>query len=228
MNLKNKKIKVMIADDHDLFREGVQMVLSGIDHLQVIGSATNGNELLLMVKQNPPDVILMDINMPEKNGIETTQLLVASYPNIRVLALTMYSDDHHILEMLNAGAFGYLVKNADKSELIDGIEAAFENQRYYCKETSLHMANLIARTNSGKEKLKTAIFNDKEIEFIKLLCLEKTAQEISEVVYLSRRTVEGLKAKIMEKMAVRNTAGIIVYAIKHEIVTIDHFQHLKI
>lgn len=216
-------IKIMIADDHDLFREGLAMVLSKVDHFVLTGTATNGTELLKLVKQNPPDVILMDINMPLKNGIETTAQLMREHPQIKVLALTMYSDDHHILEMLNAGAYGYLVKNADKFELIEGIEAVYDNQNYYCKETTVHMAQLIARKTNACSQAMSPLFNERDIEIIKLLCLEKTAQEISEIVFLSRRTVEGYKAKIMEKMRVKNTAGIIVYALKNNIVTPDFF-----
>ena len=208
-------INVMIADDHEIFRDGLKLILKKQDKVQLIGEADNGRSLVELCKQKTPDVILTDIMMPALDGIQATKILVKTYPDISIIALSMFNEENLIVDMLEAGAKGYLLKNADKEEIREAIQSVFRNIPYYCRSTTTKLARLIARSKyqiSGRSgKL---FFSEKEIQIIELICQELTNKEISEKLFMSTRTVEGYRLKILEKMEVKSTAGLVIYAIK--------------
>ncbi len=218
--MKNIKqnIKVLIADDHEIFRDGLKLMLSAAEKLDLVGEAANGKELLKLIESTQPDVVITDIKMPIMDGVEATKHIKEHHPSIEIIALSMFDDEELILEMLDAGAKGYLLKNSDKFEITDAVAAVHEGNSYYCKHTSGKLAKLIALNREKHDKKKKeAEFSDKEKEIIALICQEFTNKEIGEKVFLSSRTVEGYRMKIMEKLKAKNTVGIVVEAIRYGI-----------
>lgn len=212
-------IRVMITDDHDLYRDGLRGLLQKSTHLQVVGEASNGRELLTVCETDPPDVVLMDIMMPIMDGIETTQYLSSHYPAVRVIALSMFNQDNLILDMINAGAVGYLIKNANKAEILEAISSAYRNIPFYCSTTSLRLAKLIAMSQKGPRS--QVYFTSKELIIIRMICEERTSKEIGDALYLSGRTVEEYRVRIREKMEAKNTAGMVIYAIRNELFKLE-------
>lgn len=218
--MKNTKqnIKVLIADDHEIFRDGLKLMLSMAESIDLVGEAANGKELLKLIESAQPDVVITDIKMPIMDGVEATKHIKEHHPSIEIIALSMFDDEELILEMLDAGAKGYLLKNSDKFEITDAVAAVHEGNSYYCKHTSGKLAKLIALNREKHDKKKKeAEFSDKEKEIIALICQEYTNKEIGEKVFLSSRTVEGYRMKIMEKLKAKNTVGIVVEAIRYGI-----------
>ena len=218
----NKKlyntIRVIIADDHEIFREGFNSMLKKQKEIELIGEAEDGKELLELAEALQPDVIVTDIKMPSVDGIEATRTLAEKNPDVRVIALTMFDDDDLIIDMLEAGAKGYLIKNAHKDEIMEAIKTVYNEEPYYCNHTTLKLAQLIAKSkfNPHKKNVRPH-FTPKETEVIIWVCRGLSNKEIAAQLELSVRTIEGHREKIHEKMDVNNTAGIVVYAIRHGI-----------
>lgn len=213
-------INVAIADDHEIFRDGLKLMLKNADRINIVGEAANGRQLLQVIRDTNPDVIITDIKMPEMDGVEATKHVIENYPTVKVIALSMFDDEQLILEMLEAGALGYLLKNSDKSEVIEAIHTVFAGVPYYCKFTSAKMARLIAFSrHNDRKRQKEAEFTDREKEIIVLMCKEYTNKEIAEKLFISARTIEGIRMKILEKMNAKNVAGIVVEAIRLGIYT---------
>jgi two-component system, NarL family, response regulator NreC len=211
-------IRVVLADDHEIFRDGFNVMLKKQKEIELAGEAENGLELIELTSQVQPDVILTDIKMPRMDGIEATRILSEKFPQINIIALSMFDDEHLIIDMLEAGAKGYLLKNAHKYEILEAVKAVYHHETYYCNHTTHKLAEMIAKSrfNPYKQKTKTE-FTDKEKEVIQLICRQFSNKEMATELKLSIRTIEGYREKIMEKMIARNTAGIVVYAIKHGI-----------
>jgi DNA-binding NarL/FixJ family response regulator len=211
-------IKVIIADDHEIFRDGLRLMLQKQPHIHLVAEAEDGKELIAYTREYLPDVVLTDVKMPRLDGTAATKHIAEHYPHIGIIALTMFDEEDLIIDMLEAGAKGYLLKNADKDEIVTAIQSVYNQQPYYCKLTSHRLAQLVAKSkfNPYRQKQKP-VFTDREKEIIGHICDGLTNKEIATHVFLSVRTVEGLRMKILEKMEVKNTAGIIIYAIKHDL-----------
>jgi DNA-binding NarL/FixJ family response regulator len=211
-------INIIMADDHEIFRDGFSALFRRSSEIKLLAEARNGQQLITLAGKLNPDVILTDIKMPGVDGIEATKVITARHPHIKIIALTMFDDDNLIIDMLEAGASGYLLKNAHKKEIIEAIRAVNRNEHYYCNQTTAKLAKLIAasrfnpRSTTGKD-----LFTGREKEIIIQICQGSMNKQISEKLFLSIRTIEGYRATIMEKMDVKNTAGIVVYAIRHGI-----------
>jgi DNA-binding NarL/FixJ family response regulator len=213
-------IKVVIADDHEIFRDGLKLMLQRQADITVIAEACDGRELIAMVKQTLPDVIITDVKMPHLDGVAATKHLTEHYPSIGIIALTMFDEEDLIVDMLEAGAKGYLLKNADKTEIIEAVHTVANDEPHYCRLTSQKLASMVAKSKFNLQgKKEKAVFNEREQEIIRYICEGLTNKEIGEKVFLSVRTIEGLRLKIVEKMNVKNTAGIIVYAIREHLYT---------
>lgn len=211
-------VTLVIADDHEIFREGFRAMAKKFPEVKVIGEAENGKELVHLAERLKPDVVLTDIKMPEMDGIEATRQLLKLKPLIPVIALSMFDEDNLIVDMLEAGAKGYLLKNAHKDEIIEAIKAVSQGKTYYCKHTSAKLLQMIAKSKFNPyKKIPKPQFNEREIEVIRLICDQFSNKEIAEKLNLSIRTIEGYREKIVEKMEVHNTAGIVVFAIKTSI-----------
>lgn len=211
-------IKIIIADDHEIFRDGLKLMLSKYPEITIAGEAQNGKELVELATSLQPDVILTDIKMPHMDGIEAAKKISALYPQIGIIGLSMFDEDDLIIDMLEAGAKGYLLKNSDKTEIVEAIAAVYNDNPYYCKNTSRKLTQMIARSKFNPYTKKNKFeFSEREKEIIELICCEYTNKEIGEKLFISTRTVEGHRLKILEKMDVKNTVGLVVYAIKHNL-----------
>jgi len=208
-------VRILLADDHEMFREGFKTLIKKQPDIELIGEAEDGNELVKMARELLPDVILTDIRMPGMTGIEATRKIIAQQPHMFIIALTMFDEEHLIVDMLESGAKGYLLKNAHKNEVFEAIKSVYKGDTYYCRETSAKLTQMIARSRYNPYKDPAEVsFNGRELEIIRLICEEFSNKEIAVKLTLSVRTIEGYREKIQEKMKVRNTAGIVVYAIK--------------
>jgi DNA-binding NarL/FixJ family response regulator len=215
------EVKIIIADDHDIFLDGLISIFEKEKLFAVIDKANNGLELLECLKTHEPDIILIDIQMPKMNGIEATKVIKEQYPHIGILALSFRDDDDSLIEMIEAGANGYLIKSAKKNEIIEGISAVYNGSNFFCKNMNLKLVELAKKHTFDRHKRSFKVsFTEKELKIIEYTCLEFSAQEIVDKLGGSKRTIENQKLKIQEKMNVRTTAGIVLYAIKNKLVQI--------
>jgi DNA-binding NarL/FixJ family response regulator len=211
-------ITYAITDDHKIFRKGLKLILDDDKKLEYVGEAENGHELLELIKNNHIDVVLLDLKMPEMDGFEVAKRIRAQNTDIKIIILTMHDDAQFIVRLMETGANGYLVKNTDPEEVKTAIYSVMESGYYF----NAHVSNAMLKTLINKNNLKTNFKNtielsDKEKEVLQLICQEFTAAEIAEKVFLSPRTVEGIRSTLLEKIGVRNTVGLVVYALKHGI-----------
>lgn len=213
-----KKIKYAIADDHKIFRQGLITSLSEYEDLQLVAEAENGEVLLKKIPQSFPDVVLMDLKMPVMDGIAATGYLRQHHPTIRVIVLSMYDDEKFVVHLMENGAAGYLLKNAEPEEIHLAIEAAHLNQYYFTDMVNKALLKKLVSRQAMKPTFNNEIeLTDREIEVLKLICQEYTAPEISKIVCLSPRTIEGIRAKLIEKIGVKNTAGLVMYAMRNHL-----------
>ncbi|MET0242168.1 MAG: response regulator transcription factor, partial [Flavitalea sp.] len=190
-------IRIVMADDHEIFRDGFRLMISRQDDIQLVGEAGDGKELVELVATLRPDVVVTDIKMPRMDGIEAAKTILQNHPDIGVIGLSMFDEEDLIIDMLEAGAKGYLLKNADKHEVAEAIRTVYQEEPYYCKHTSARLAQMIAKSKFNPYKKNKKIeFSEREIEIIRLICQELTNKEIADQLFLSIRTVEGYRLKI--------------------------------
>ncbi len=214
------KIKYAVADDHKIFRQGLRFALADDQKLALVGEAENGILLLELIEKHLPDVILLDLKMPEMDGIEATKKIREQYPGIKILMLTTYDDEQFILHLLELGINGYLLKNADPTEIKKAICTVYENDYYFNDLMSNTMLKNIIYKSNSKNKYRVQIkLNNREIEVLRLICQELTTTEIAEKIYLSSRTIEGIRTNLIEKTGAKNVAGLVLFAIKTGIVS---------
>ena len=205
-----KKYKVAIVEDYKLLAQAISGVVNSFENFEVIFTCENGKHLTeTLTENNIPDIILMDINMPIMNGIETTKWLKENFPNVHILALSVEDDEKTILEMIKSGAGGYLLKDVDKNILENALITILETGIYY---TKLVNEAILHSLNKEKELLK-----DTEITFLKLICTELTYKEIAEKMHLSPKTIDGYRDQLFVKLNVKNRIGLVLFAIKNKI-----------
>jgi DNA-binding NarL/FixJ family response regulator len=213
------KIKIAIADDYKIYRDGLKVGLSADENIEIIGEADNGEDLMKLLETNSPNVILMDLKMPIMDGMEATKLVRLKYPAIKVLVITMYEDDKFIIHLMENGANGYLLKNAEPGEILKSIYAVHENGYYFNDVVNKALLKKLVLKNNFKPSFNQNIdLSENENKVLKLICEEKTAIEIGKEIFLSPRTVEGIRQRLIEKIGVRNSAGLVMFAIKNGIV----------
>jgi len=211
-------INVAIADDYKIFREGLKVGLRHDRHLHINLEAGNGIDLLDGLKKIEVDVILMDLKMPLMDGIDTTRQVKNLYPAIKVIVITMYDDEKFIIHLMENGASGYLLKNAEPVEIRNAIYAVYKNGYYFNDLVNkILLKKLIIRTNIRPSFNNGVELTERELEVLQLICGEKTANEIAQQIFLSPRSVEGIKQRLIEKIGVRNTAGLVMFAVKNGI-----------
>lgn len=212
-------IKIAIADDYKIYRDGLKVGLSADGQLEVILEADNGEDLLKGMEISPPDVILMDLKMPLMDGMEATKLVRKKYPSVKVLVVSMYDDDKFIIHLMENGANGYLLKNAEPEEIRRSIYAVQENGYYFNDVVNKALLKKLVLKNNLKPSFNKNIdLTEREQEVLKLICEEKTAAEIGKEIFLSPRSVEGIRQRLIEKIGVRNTAGLVMFAVKSGLV----------
>ncbi len=218
--MKRDKITIVVADDHPFFREGLIKVLEFDKRFTVLEEAKNGEELISKVKHLKPDLVIVDVTMPIKNGIEATREIKDMGLATEVIALSMHNDEKLILQMLQAGAMGFLEKNISKEELYRAIETVIEDRRVYFPESTSRRLFKLIQDFALKPYGDTIIeFTEKEIEIIHWVCKDLSNKEIGEKLNISSRTVEGNRDRIMKKMNVRSVAGLVAYAYSNGLVS---------
>lgn len=215
--MMTRKIRLAIADDHLLFRQGLMALLSDYDELKVVIEVGNGLDLMRALKDKKVDVAIVDYEMPEMDGLETTRQIRLKYPSTKIISLTMHNSEELILQLLDKGSNGFLLKDFDSERVVDAIYAVIENDYYFNDKISKDMLHYVMKNKNLKPKFGISALSEKEIQVIRLICEEKTNKEISDIMNLSPRTVEGTRSKIISKINVKNTAGIVLYAIKNNI-----------
>jgi DNA-binding NarL/FixJ family response regulator len=214
-----KTIKVAIADDHKIFRKGVILSLRPFTNIKFVQEAGNGDELLQDIPSTTPDVVLMDLRMPMKDGIETTKILSKQFPNIHVIVLSMYEDERFVYHLMENGAHGYLLKNAEPQEIRKAIIDVHE-KGYYLNN---FVNRILLKRSHARQKAIPVIehevtLTDKEKDVLQYICMEFTAQEIAQKMDISPRTVEAIKDRMMERFGSKNTAGLVFFAVKNNLV----------
>lgn len=218
--MKNKQIYISIVDDHALFRKGLSMLIDSIPSFNVLFDSANGKDFIRQLKPtNLPDVVLLDIRMPEFDGYETAEWITLNYPQIVILALSTMDDDTAIIKMIQKGAKGYVLKNADTDELKQAIHAVLENGYFYNESVTHKVMRSIGGIINGNSEVSTLInLNDREKEFLKLACTEMSYAEIAKAMFLSPRTIDGYREALFAKLNVKSRVGLVLYSIKHGVV----------
>lgn len=212
------RIKILLADDHKMIRDGIKSMLENNADIEIVAEADTGKKVLELCRSIPVDLIIMDINMPEYNGIEVTGKVQEEFPNIKVLALTMMDQDEHIRRMIEAGASGYILKSSGSEELEEAIQAVMNGDHYFGKDaTDVILKDLVdsggKRTAADSEEL-----TDRELEILGLICEELTNKEIADKLYISTRTVDAHRRSLLQKTGARNTAGLVKYALQNKLI----------
>ncbi len=212
----------MVADDHDLLRYGIRSMIDSADDIEVVGEATRGDEAYLLYQEKRPDVCILDITMPEGNGIETTREILSFDPHARILILTMHIGEDYLNEVINAGANGYMMKDSARNELLECIRAVYKGEKVFSQSVSRFMNTCyVQQVQSGwdKDKSDNPKITRREREILQLIAEGNTSFEISEKLFISPRTVDTHRTNLMSKLGIRNTAGLVRYAIKNKIVS---------
>jgi DNA-binding NarL/FixJ family response regulator len=211
-------IKLVIADDHGIFRDGVKLLLKNQKEVELVGEAEDGAELLELAAREEPDVAIIDIKMPVMDGIEACKQIRKRFPYMKVIALSMFNDDNLIVDMLEAGARGYLLKNTNKNELLEATRTVHEGNTYYCAATSDKLARMIGESRFNPYRSQPVQkFSQREVDIIRMICQQFTNKEIATQLGISIRTVESHREKIQEKTGAKNSVGVAIYAIKHKL-----------
>lgn len=213
------EIKVAIADDHKIFRKGVIISLRHYSNIKFVLEAENGQELLDRIEVAKPDVVLMDLRMPVKDGIETTKYISSHYPAIAVLVLTMHEDERFVIHLMENGANGYLLKSTDPAEIKKAISDVVEKGYYLNNFVNRILIKKSQNKNKRVLSLKKGVeVSDREKEVIQYICLEYTSVEIGEKMGISARTVESIKERLMERFGLKNTPGLVFFAVKNDLI----------
>ncbi|MCB1690285.1 MAG: response regulator transcription factor [Halioglobus sp.] len=213
------KIRIMLADDHEVMRSALRSLLDSRDDLVVVAEAGTGREVLSQIEDTMPDVVVMDINMPELNGIETTRQLCASYPQVRVLGLSIHANGRMVSEMLNAGASGYVPKNCAASELLEAIHLVRAGKMYISPEVLGDF--VVSRSREGSQENAFAALTEREREVLQLLAEGFPTKEVAEKLSLGVPTVHTHRQHLMQKLNARSVADLVRYAIREGIVSSD-------
>jgi len=217
----NKKIRVFIVDDHDMFRDGVKLLLSSGDIAEIVAEASNGKDFLKNVESVLPDIVLMDISMPEMDGIEASKIAHEKYPHLKILALTMFGDEKYYYQMIQSGIKGFILKSSGISELLNAIKDVAEGKNFFSNEL---LCKLINNLYTGKTE-KTAVDNEKlskrELEVLKEISGGLSNDEIADKLHISNTTVRTHRSNLLQKTNTNNTASLIMFAIKNKIIEVE-------
>jgi len=216
------KIRVLVADDHAIIREGLSVMLGNQPDMEVVGIAANGREAIRLVDEQEPDVAVMDISMPELNGIEAIQQMLPRHPHIQVIVLSIHETKPYVYRALKAGAMGYLIKETAGLEVVDAVRTVHRGERYL----SQHIADLL--TNESSPRLDSSVdinpldaLSMREREILQLVAESKTSQEIAEKLSISPKTVDTYRSRLMHKIGVDDVAGLVRFAIQHGVISLD-------
>ena len=208
--------KVIIVEDHTIFREGMKRVISEMEDLELIGEAENGAVFLRMLKKVEPDIVLMDIQMPEMDGIEATEKALKLYPSLKILVLSMFGEEEYVYSMVDRGVSGFILKTSGLADFDRAIKKILDGQQYYSEEI---MAILVKKFRSYDSPDKL-VLSEKENEVLRLLCKGLSNNDIADKLFLSVRTVEGYRNKLLQKTGSSNVLNLVIFAVKNKLVTL--------
>ena len=222
-NQNDYPIRILIADDHVIFRDGLKLLLKKLnpDSVCLAGEAGNGEELIAITSQVHPHIIITDIQMPVLDGIEATRHIKNNNPDVQIIALSMFNEEHLVVDMLEAGASGYLLKSTSKKELEQALRIVHEGGVYFTPEASVHLTETIRQSPHPGRRARLPKLSDREIEIIRLICKGKSNKEIASELYLSPRTIESHRENIYEKTGTRSSAEVVIYAIRNRIIAVN-------
>ncbi|MDP3441472.1 MAG: response regulator transcription factor [Ignavibacteria bacterium] len=213
-------IRILITDDHQLFREGIANLLSASTHIEIVAQAENGQEAIEKAKKLKPDIVIMDLNLPVINGVDATRILHQELPKTKVLVLSMHAEKSYIKEALEAGAFGYLFKDCTYDQLIEAINTVYQGKKYLsAKITEVLIHDYLSKEEEVHDNSEE--LSERESEILKLMAEGKLTREISDMLFISVKTVGTHKQHILEKLNLKSTADLIKYAIKKGIVGLE-------
>jgi len=211
------KARVLIVDDHEIVRDGIISLLNEENKYEIAGQVCNGLEALELLGKEKVDLVIMDINMPEMNGIQCTRKINKLYPNVKVLVLTMHNEELYLETMLEAGAHGYILKSFGKEELLQAIERVIAGHFYFSGEITLSILKRLTKTEKKKQQKLEIILTKRESEILKLIVKEHTNSEIADLLNISTRTVDAHRRNLLEKIGARNTAGLVKFAVERKL-----------
>lgn len=215
----NTRCKIVLVDDHTLFRSGLKTLLDDIPGFEVVAEAADGRACLELLPQVQPDVVLLDIEMPGMNGIECAGLALAQYPDLRIITLSMYGDEDYYFKMVSQGVKGFILKNSEIKEVVMAIETVIEGGSYFSQELLFNLvSNLKSAPLPGGDE--TDLLSERESEILLHICRGESNNEIGDSLFISKRTVDKHRSNILAKTGCKNTANLVVYAIKHNLVEI--------
>lgn len=211
--MKTKKT-IITVEDHAIFREGLRRIISEMDDMELVGEASNGVEFLQMLKQVTPDLVIMDIQMPEMDGIEATEKALQFNPSLKILVLSMFGEEEYIYTMVDKGICGFILKNSDVADFKKAIMRVSEGQHYYSEE----VMQVLVKKVRGYDTVDKIIFTSKENEVLRLLCKGLTNAEIADKMFVSVRTVEGYRNKLLQKTSTSNILNLVIFALRNKLV----------
>lgn len=209
-----RELKIALVDDHALFRNGLRRLIDGQHGCRVVAEAGDGTEFLENAEAVEADIVFMDIAMPQMSGDKATMLALERNPNIKIICLSMFGDENYYSRMVEAGAKGFLMKDSSIEEVFAAIEAVSEGEEYFCKEVMQTLSSALRRRDD------TDALSEREVDVLLGICRGLSTQEIADSLFISKRTVDAHRANILEKTGSKNTASLVVYAIKHNLVEI--------
>ena len=212
------KYNIAIVDDHKLFREGLKLLLSNLDYVDNVYEAGSGLEFLSLMEKTPCEIVLMDIEMPEMNGVEATQKAVELYPDLKIIALSMYGEEMYYYQMLEAGAKGFLLKDSGMENVQEAIETVCDGSSYFSEELLFNILQNM-RSNKKIEEI-TGDLSDRELEILCHVCKGLSNQEIADELCISKRTVDKHRGNLLAKTQSKNTASLVMFAIKNKLIEI--------
>jgi two-component system invasion response regulator UvrY len=217
----DNKIKVALADDHVLLRRGLASLIDSFDEYTVILEADNGLELQQKInKENLPDLVLLDINMPKMDGFATAQWLKQTFPLVKIMALSMYDHESSVIRMFKSGAKGYILKDCEPHELKAALDSIITKGYFYSELVTGKLIHNINKMEEDADMRNLSHLNEKELQFLKLACTEMTYKEIADNMFLSPRTIDGYRDALFEKLNLKTRVGLVMYAIKNGIVQV--------
>ncbi|PKP22528.1 MAG: DNA-binding response regulator [Bacteroidetes bacterium HGW-Bacteroidetes-21] len=211
--------KIAVVEDHEIFKRGMVTLLCNLPNVEVVNESSSGDEFLDTLQESEPDIVFMDIKLPGIDGIETTRKALQILPSLKVIALTMHEDNKHLKEMLKAGAKGFLFKNISRFDVEKAMHSVMNGNQFFSEELMNIMADKFLSPKKEEDKAPCK-FSNKEMEILKLISKGFTNLEIGEKLSLSNRTVDGLRARMIERVKASNSVGLVVYAIKHNLIQV--------
>lgn len=215
-----KKIKIIIVDDHEIFRNGLKMVINRFHDTKVIAEASNGKDFLALLDKYMPDIVLMDIEMPIMNGIEATKIALNTFPDLKIIALTMFNEEAYIQNMIDLGVKGFLIKNICKQDLNKAILKVYEGGNYYSDELFTFFNKQMTKNKKTVNKADELKLTPREKEILQLLSQGLSNKEIASKLFVSERTIIGHKSNLLSKTGCKSTISLLSYAIKNNLVSI--------